>query len=457
MKNKIDRTIIPEIGKPKDIHFPEYQKIILSPGKNLFIITNRRFPIVTFRIIFKSGAIYDRFNDDRNDGTSHFMMDMLSRGTMGKSADEISLLIDSYGASFSSGSDYDFNYITFHCLKQYFPKMMELFFEMLYEPVFPDVEIERMRLQKINSIYSMMDSGEYLASRLFKKEIYGKSQYAVNIEGTLETLPEIQRDRIIYAYQNYLLKSDFSLCFIGDVDIEDVNKIIEGKILLNENEKNDGIKIVEMPEIAHTKVYIVERKSSVQSDIIIGNKAIKRNHPDYIVMKVLNTILGGYFSSRINTNLREVNGYTYGARSILNCKKFQGDFLVETNVKNNLTGEAIAEIIKEIRLIQNEPLSKEELQNVKNYITGSFPMQLETPNSIASKVLGLDLFDIDTQFYNTYISKINELTPESILKAAKKYLKPDNLVISICGNPEEIKSSLGKTLPDIEVIEQNNN
>jgi predicted Zn-dependent peptidase len=128
--------------------------------------------------------------------------------------------------------------------------------------------------------------------------------------------------------------------------------------------------------------------------------------------------------------------------------------LVDTNVKNDLTGDAIREIIIEIKRMQDELMSEDELQSVKNYIIGTYPMQLETPNSIASKILALDLYDIDEKFYNTYISEINKVTPQIVRQMAQKYLKPDNLVISVCGNTQDIIKSVERSLPDIEIIKQ---
>lgn len=448
MKNKTDRNIIPQSDKPKDVHFPEYKQIVSEKGNKIFIISDNRFPIVTFRIIFKKGAISDHQEDMRTDGLSNFMVDMLFKGTEDRKASEISRIIDSFGASVSSGSDYDYNFITFHCLKKYFRNMAELIYDILQNSVFPEEEIERMKLQKINTLYSLMDSGEYLASKKYKEILYGSSPYSVCIEGTMDSIQKIDREKLLYAYNNFLLNAETSVCFIGDITAEEISELP----LIGRQNQNEEINVSGMPSIDKTKIHITERKSAVQSDIIMGNKAIRRNHPDFIGLKVMNTALGGYFTSRINTNLREENGFTYGAKSQLNSRKYQGDILVDTNVKNELTGEAIREVIKEIKRMQDELNSEEELQSVKNYITGTYPMQLETPNSIASKVLALDLYDIDEKFYNTYISEINNVTPQIVRQMAQKYLKPDNLVISVCGNTQDIIKSVERALPDIEII-----
>ena len=199
--------------------------------------------------------------------------------------------------------------------------------------------------------------------------------------------------------------------------------------------------------------YLIERKGSVQSSIKLGHLGIARDNPDFIKVTVMNTILGGSFTSRINHNLREVNGYTYGAKSFFDWKKHSGDFSADAEVKNILTHDAVNEIIKEIRRMRDELVTEDELDSIKNFITGNFPLQLETPNAIASKLINLKLYDIEDDYYNTYLSKVNAITREEIKETAEKYLHPDNLVISVAGNPKEIEENM-KQICEVSVLKE---
>jgi len=185
----------------------------------------------------------------------------------------------------------------------------------------------------------------------------------------------------------------------------------------------------------------------------MGHLGIQRSNPDFITLNVMNTLLGGYFTSRINKNLREEKGYTYGSRSSFGCQKYSGDFSVSTEVKNEVTADTINEVLKEIKILKKEPVGKTELKNVKNYITGIFPLQLETPNAIAQKVLSLKLNDMPSDYYNKFIKEINDVTPEEIHEAADKYLHPDDMIISVAGNVNEIKDMM-KQFGELSVVEE---
>jgi predicted Zn-dependent peptidase len=190
------------------------------------------------------------------------------------------------------------------------------------------------------------------------------------------------------------------------------------------------------------EVFIVNKPGAVQSSLKIGHLGIARNNPDFIKVTVMNTILGGYFGSRINYNLREKHGFTYGARSNFNPRKLGGDFSVDTDVRNDVTDTSVSLIIEELKRVITEEITDEELETVKNYMTGVFPLQLETANSVASRVINLKLYDLPKNYYNTYISMISSLTRNDILEAAKKYIHPDNLSIVISGDAGAIKDKL---------------
>ena len=170
----------------------------------------------------------------------------------------------------------------------------------------------------------------------------------------------------------------------------------------------------------------------------------------------MNTVLGGYFGSRINLNLREKHGFTYGARSGFAPRIFPGEFSVETDVRNEVTDASVKLIIGELKRIISEEISDEELQLVKNYLTGLFPLQLETANSVANRVINLKLYNLPNNYYSTYISNINKLTKADILRTAKKYIHPDNLCIVISGNSNAIKENLTKIKP-VEIYDADGN
>lgn len=451
---KLDRSVAPPSGKPKDVNFPRFFETKTKNGITVLVIEDNRLPLITSRFVFKSGSYLDFFSGENKSGLVSLTSELLTKGTTLRSATDIAEEVDYLGATISSGCDYDATYVSSYSLKKYFDNVFEILTDVILNPKFDDEEINRLRDQRLNSLLSMIDDGDYLSDKIFKKNLYGDTPYSLPIEGTHRSIQNITREDIVAVYKSIFRPENLIIALVGDITpAEAIDKINE-KFSEWENSSAPEMKVL-LPEAAEkTKVYLTDKKGAVQSSIKAGNLGITRDNPDFISVSVMNTMLGGYFTSRINKNLREDNGYTYGARSSYSSNKYSGDFSVVTEVKNDITSDTIREIIKEIVKMREEFVSDEELQNVKNYISGSFPLQLETPNAIASKVINLKMYNLEDDYYNTYIRKINELTKEDIKNAAEKYLHPGSMTISIAGNVGEIQESM-KEFGEVEVTKEN--
>jgi len=282
---------------------------------------------------------------------------------------------------------------------------------------------------------------------MFNKVVFEGSPYAYPQDGTEQSIKEITREDITRYYDEHCLPSNLILAFVGAISPEEALKIVESKFGSWQKKSSSG---VNNPEGANNKtkeysnqfIYLVDKPGAVQSNLRIGHIGIARNNPDFIAVTVMNTILGGYFGSRININLREKHGFTYGARSSFAPRIHPGDFSVDTDVRNAVTDSSITLVLEELNRIISGEVTDEELQTVKNYLTGLFQLQLETANSVATRVINLKLYDLPKYYYNNYISSINDLTKEDILNAAKKYIHPDSLYIVVSGNSKQIKDKL---------------
>lgn len=438
----LDRSVQPKSGKPKDINFPAFFETRSENGITILVIEDKRLPLITSRFVFKTGSYVDYFSGENKSGLVSMTSELLTKGTNQRSATDIAEEVDYLGATISSGCDYDATYVSSFSLKKYFDNVFEILTDVILNPKFDEEEISRLRDQRLNSLLSMTDDGDYLSDKIFKKYIYADTPYSFPAEGTSNSLPNLTREDIVSVYKNIFRPENLIVAFVGDITPEEAVKKTEEKFSEWKNIPVSDAEILIPVKSEITRVYLTDKKGAVQSSIKAGNLGIKRDNPDFICVNVMNTMLGGYFTSRINKNLREDNGYTYGARSSFSSNKYSGDFSVVTEVKNDITSDTIREIIKEIVKMRDEFVSDEELQNVKNYISGSFPLQLETPNAIASKVINLKLYNLEKDYYNTYIKKVNKLTKEEIREAAVKYLIPGGLTISIAGNVNEIKDAM---------------
>jgi len=447
-----DRTKPPKSGTPKDINFPKFFETKTENGITVLVIQDNRLPLVTSRFVFKSGAYLDHSSGENKYGLGSITSELLSKGTLTRTATEIAEEVDYIGASLSSGCNYDATYASTYSLKKYFDNIFEIMSDVILNPSFKEEELDRLKEQRLNSLLSMLDDGDYLSDKIFNKYVYGNSPYAFPLEGEKSSIEKISTDDVRSFYNKIYTPDNLIVAFVGDITPDEaLVKLNSNFSKWNSPVKEKGKLII--PELQKSsKVYLTEKRGAVQSSLKIGHLGIRRDNPDFITVNVMNTMLGGYFTSRINKNLREVNGYTYGARSGFSCNKFAGDFSITTEVKTEITSATNIEIIKELNEIRNNFVGDDELQNVKNYISGNFPMQLETPNDIASKAINLKLNDLDDNYYNTYLRKVNEITKEEVKDIAEKYIHADKLTFSIAGNSQALKEEM-KQFGDVEIIE----
>lgn len=452
----LDRTKPPKPGPPKDVEFPDYFDTTLPEGVNVLVIENSKIPAVSIRIVFRDAG---SFNDGNNYGLASLTSELLTKGTKNREATQIAEEIDFIGGSLNAGSDWDGSYLSLSVLKKHLEKGIEVMCDVLRNPVFADDEISRVKEQRLSSILQGKDDAGNLSDKMFNKVVFGEYPYSNPAEGTEESVKNITKNDLLNFYTGHYGLDNMIIAFVGDITTEDALEIVKEYILpwAKKRELQSDNVTLSLPQFNPDKnVYVVNKPGAVQSNLRVGHMGIERNNPDYIAVTIMNTILGGYFGSRINYNLREKHGFTYGARSGFNPHLFPGDFSVDTDVRNEVTDTSITLIIDELKKIISEEVTDEELETVKNYITGVFPLQLETANAVASRVINLKLYNLPKDYYSRYISSINALSKQDILDAAKKYIHPDKLHIVVSGDAAAIKDKLMK-FGDVKVYDADGN
>lgn len=438
----LDRSKPPLPGPPKDVEFPDYFDTTLPNGINLLVIENNKIPAVSVRLVFKDAGSY---HDNDKYGLASMTAEMLTKGTTNRSASTISEEIDFIGGSLSSGSDWDGSYVSLSLLKKHLSSGIEVLSDVVINPVFSDDELSRAKEQRLSSLLQAKDDAGSLSDKMFSKVVFEGMPYGHPAEGTEQSVTNMTRSDLETFYKQNYIAGNLIIAFVGDITVEEAVSITDkyfSKLSTFTTNSESNHQPVELP-VTNT-VYIVNKPEAVQSNLRIGHVGISRNNPDFIAVSVMNTILGGYFGSRINFNLREKHGFTYGARSYFNPRLVSGDFSVDTDVRSEVTDTSVGLVIEELQRITSEEITDDELQTVKNYLTGVFPLQLETANAVASRVINLKLYNLPKDYYNKYISAINNLTKQDILNAAKKYIYPGNLFIVISGDAGKIKDKLSK-------------
>lgn len=439
---KLDRTKIPVCEGFADIKFPDVYENTLSNGMNVLVLEDRKIPIVSTMLLFTSGSIHDSMIGGNKSGTASCVAELITKGTKTRNAEYIAEEIEFLGADLNTNCNFDSMFLSARSLTKYFGEVFDIVSDVVMNPIFEEEEINRLKTQRLNNLLYYNDHGKYLASKLFIKQVHKNSPYANTSMGSFSSIENLNRGDILSYYEKFFHSGNITMAFIGDISPEDAYSLA--------SEKFSGWKSKKSPEITVTadtlneknEIYIIDKKDFVQSDIYIGHLSVPVKNPDYIKMLLLNTIVGGTFTSRLNKRLREKSGYTYGISSSFNMKKHTGEFIARTSVNTEVTANSVEIIIDELRSIISEKVLKEELENAKNYIMGSFPMQMETSNSIASSILRLKFYELEKDFYNTLFSKLEKISAEEILETARKHILPENVIISIAGNADKISKSM---------------
>jgi zinc protease len=293
----------------------------------------------------------------------------------------------------------------------------------------------------------------YLASVQFRREVYGSGPYGTEIDGTEESLKRITREHCAAFHREHFRAGGAFFVAAGDVQPEELLRRLEERFgeWSGQRPERPPFPAVVVPDGPY--VVIVDRPASVQSAIRIGRRAIARRDPDYIPLITVNTLFGGYFNSRINHNLRERNGYTYGARSGVEAPIMPGSFSVGVSVRTEVTDAATEEIFNELRAITTQPVGDEELEMVKSYLIGSQALQIETPGQVAGFVRNIALYGLPADYYQQLPTVVRGLDRDRLLAVAARHMSPDSMVVVVVGDAAVIREKLERFGP-VKVVDE---
>lgn len=448
----VDRSTPPPPGVPGKVGFPRYSEKKLRNGFKIFVIENHSLPIVTIGFVVRGGSMYD---GDRP-GLASITSELLTKGTKTRSATEIAEQIDFVGGSLASSASWDACQVFVSVLKEYVTVGFDLLEDVVLNPTFPEEEIERVRTQRLASIQQLKADSGYLADTKFAEVLFKMHPYGKPPGGTEKSVKELKRSDFRLFHDNLFTPLNSFIVFAGDILPKEAEQFSAG--VFGKWKRKSKPAAVKSPGASEPRkgIVIIEKPDAVQSALRIGHVGIARRNPDYLKVFVMNTLLGGYFSSRINMNLREVHGYTYGGRSSFDARTLPGVFEVSADVRNEVTLETIDEIFAELNRIVRALPTKSELEMVKNYLVGLFPIQLETPQQVASRIIVIELFNLPKNYYRDYRGNIRRVTAAGIRAAAAKYIHPENCAIVLSGNSAEIKNKL-KKFGQIQIFDRDGN
>ncbi|MFZ1731462.1 MAG: pitrilysin family protein [Bacteroidota bacterium] len=454
----LDRRQVPLPGTPKDMHFPDYFEHMLSNGMKVILFEEHTLPLAALSVVAHGGGSAD----GAQPGLAAMAAELLTKGTAAKGATEIVEEIEFLGGSIGSGAGWDSSSAGLSILSRHLPQAFNVLADVVRNPAFPDEEIERVREQRMTDILQSKANPSSLAYDRFCASLYGTHAYAQPLDGTETSVTALQKAEMQMLHRRLFVPDNMFVIGVGDINPDAFVRLCEEAY----GDMKPGAKFQEaaFPSTLGSGrlVQVVDRPSAVQSSILVGHIGIPRNHDDYIAVYLLNMLFGGYFGSRLNLNLREDKGYTYGAHSRYDARRQPGPFSAGAEVRNEVTDGAIEEILREMQRMREEPVGAEELMNVKNYVVGSFPLQIETPSQVAQRMINIEIYGLDKLYYNKFNSSILALTPDDIQRTAQKWLHPDRTAIVAAGRGTLLRNTLerfgsvelfdadGQRIPNVE-------
>lgn len=415
----------------------DVRRKVLDNGLVLLVAERHNLPIVKVAIGLNAGSMQE---PAEKAGLSNLVSGLLTAGTAERSAHEIEEAIEFVGGDVSASGGRDYSTVRLSVLKKDVDLGFDLLSDIIMNPVFPDNEINKKKERIKGGLKASEDDPSFVASREFRKALFGAHPYGRLVTGTAETLDNITRDDIVRFHRKFFVPDNAVMAVAGDLTFEEVLGLLDRYFA--GWEKSRGLRLSEERALpsADRKTITVNRDLT-QATIILGHGGVARDDPDYYALSVMNYILGsGGFASRLMQNIREEKGLVYDIYSFFSANRYGGGFQVSLQTKNESAGEAIGEVLKEIRRIRSEPVDQVELSDAKSFLIGSFPMRIETDARIASFLVAVEFYGLGVEYINNYPRFIESVTRQDILRVAKKHLDPDRYILVVVGNQEKIRA-----------------
>lgn len=438
---------------PVSFDIPKPFETILDNGLRVIVFENDRLPLVSFRLAFGSGDIND---PDGWTGLTSALTATLTEGTENYSSAQLADKIERLGASLAASSSDDFTIISASSLSLYSSEVLSLIAEVLLRPTFPENELDLYRRNTVEHLKFQRSQPPFLAGEQAARLIYGEHPYAT-VSPKAADIERLSRSALVKHHQNLLVPNNAMLIVVGDVDSGEL--VAELNEHLGDWQAGPTMNVVfpDLPGRTGRSLTIVDRTGSAQSNIVIANSAIERDHPDYFPVILMNQVLGAGASSRVFMNLREEKGYTYGAYTRLNAKRLAGDIEATAEVRNDVTGDSLKEFFYEFERIRKVPVSDEELADAKNFLTGVFPIRAETQEGLTNLIVNQHLYGLPGDYLQTYREHVNAVTVEDVQRAANAYIRPEEMAIVIVGDAGEILPQAKDYAETVEIFDTEGN
>jgi zinc protease len=420
----------PQALPSRDVKFPPYQIRTLPNGLQVIAVSHHEQPAVSLRLIVRAGGAQDP--DDRP-GLATLAGTLLDQGTATKSAEQVAQAIDSIGGAMGVGAGLDLSSVFAAVMKDSLNVGLDLVADVVRNPAFAPEEIERQRQQMVSAMKVSYEDPDFIADTVFDRLVYGFHPYGKPDAGTPESLSAITRADLQAFHKRWFVPNNAILAIVGDVTAEEAFAGAE-RAFGNWTRADVPAPVTSEVPPPTRRVVVIDRPGAVQTEIRVGHIGVPRKHPDYLALDIALKILGGEGGNRLHRVLRSERGLTYGAEATITAFKDSGEIVANTDTRSDTTVEALRLMVDEIARLRRERVSTRELADAQAYLTGSFPLTIETPGAIALQVLNAVVYGLDLQELQNYRERVIRITPDDIQRVAQQFLHPDRLSIVLVGD-----------------------
>lgn len=431
-------TVAPVPGPAPAVVLPAPVTRTLPNGLTVVYVTKPQLPLVHATLVARGGAADD---PTRLPGLAQFTAEMLDEGAGARDALELATALDGLGATLRTGAGWDAAQVDLQVLRDRLPEALALMADVVVRPTFAAAEISRTREERLTELARARDEPRAIATNAYTATVYGAAHPYGRI-ATTESVRRVDRDALQQFHSRFYRPGSATLVLVGDVDPAVIHPAVEHVF----GSWTAGAAAVPVlppaPAPAATRIVLVDKPGAAQSEVRIGNVALARSNPDYFPLVVLNTLLGGSFTSRLNMNLRETHAYTYGARSSFDMRRGTGPFTASSAVVTAKTDSAVVEFFRELNRIRDEAVPQPELERAKSYVALGLPRSFETVGGVANELAELESYGQPLDFYDDYVQRVMAVTAADVQRVARRYVHPDRAVVVVVGDRATVEPGL---------------
>jgi len=443
VKDAFDRSMMPKLGKMPELVPPTVKRHKLSNGLQILLAERHSLPIVSFNLVINGG---ETLTPKGKDGLASLTASLLEEGTKTRSSLQLAGELAEIGASLGAGSGEESTSVSLSTLTGHLDKALDIYTDVILNPSFPEKELKRLQIQRISRLKARADNPAQVAGLVFPRLLYG-ADHPYGRFDTIDSVKSIKREDAVSLYQKLFVPDNASLIVVGDTTADAILPKLEEAFKGWPKGPVPTPPAVEAPPAKSLAVYLVDKPGAAQSVITIGKVGVPRKTPDFFPLSVMNAILGGQFSSRINLNLREEKGYTYGARSSFAFEKGPGPFEARGTFRTSVTKESLIELMKELTEIGgSRPATDAEIAFAKGRIIQGFPGKFETTSGVANSLATVVIYGLPDDYFATFQPNVGAVTKADVDRVAKTYITPESMTILVVGDRSKVEESI-KSLP----------